>query len=105
MIFFLYCYMVALSFASSAGCAWYSYKLGYLKTTQTSPWLLVAAGFAMGFVHEAYKLLFYLDILNILYDFRMEVLMTSQAIQTLKYVLPWVGLGIMYKRREQEEKT
>lgn len=105
MIFFIYCYMVAMAFATSAGCAYYAYQLGRLKTTYTGPWFTMAIGFAFAFVYEVFRLYFFWDILNFLYEFRVEELLTLQILETLKYTLPLVALAIMFKRRERQESS
>lgn len=104
MIFALYIYMIAMAFTTSLGCAWFTYRLGKLKTTHTMPWFVVSVGFLMAVLYEVYKLYFYIDILNFLYDFRVETLLWSQLLQTGKYILPFIGFVVMYERRKHLEE-
>lgn len=104
MIFYLYVYMIAMALLTSAGCAYYTYRLGGLKTTFTGQWYLISAGFVLAVVYELYKLQFFLEVLNFLYSYDLRTLVVAQCIQTLKYVLPMLGFAIMYERRRRAEE-
>lgn len=104
MTFYLYVYMVAIALLTSAGCAYYAFKLGNLKTTYTGPWYTMSVGFTFGVIYEVFKMYFYLDILNFLYEFRIEALLVGQVLETLKYAPLFVAFAIMYERRKNEER-